>query len=235
MKNRFPRQKTAGRHRGFTLLEILAAIFILAIVVSMVMASFDGVFSNVDRINAGSDIYEMGNGALTRISADLNALHVMAYPRYVPPDMDADPNIYRLKGEVRNVSGQSFGWLRFTSLAHLPFNQEATEGIAEIIYYVRQLEDGQFVLQRSDKLYPYPEFEENESDPVVCEQLREFKLTFFDRQDRETEEWNSEDDDYEYATPKAIGIQLTIGSEETNYTFGTQITLPAYRYKPVKR
>ena len=120
-------------------------------------------------------------------------------------------------------------------MAHLPLNHDAREGIAEIVYYVQQTPANDFIIRRADKLYPYPEFEENETDPVVCEQVRGFKLTYFDTNNREYEEWDSESDDTEYGTPRAIGIELKIGDEDAPYVFSTQIDLPVYRYQPLKR
>lgn len=221
---------------GFTLLEILTAIFILAIVVSLVLSAFNGIFSNADTINIRSDLYEMGNASLDRMTADLKAIHVMPYPRYQPPQiMEDKPDIYRVKGEIHSTGGHSFAWLRFTSMAHLPLSHDVREGIAEIVYYVQQTPDDEFIIRRADKLYPYPEFEESETDPVLCEQVRDFTLTYFDASGREYEEWDSEDDDLEYGTPRAIGIKLTVGDEEVPFIFSTQITLPVYRYKPLKR
>ena len=221
---------------GFTLIEILTAIFILAIVVSLVLTAFDGIFSNADYINISSDQYEMGSASLDRLAADLKSIYVLAYPRYRPPEiMDDKPDIFRVKGETRNVGGHTFSWLRFTSMAHLPLNHDVREGIAEIVYYVQQTPEGDFIIRRSDRLYPYPEFEESEDNPVVCEQVRGFTLTYFDGNGREYEEWDSDTDDMEYGTPRAIGIKLALGDEAAPFIFGTQIALPVYRYKPVKR
>ena len=220
---------------GFTLLEILTAIFILSIVVSLVLGSFDGIFSSADYINNSTDLFEMGNAAIIRISADLSAFYAMPYPRYKPPDIDDDPELYRIVGDTRSVDGEAFSWLRFASLAHLPINQDSQDGIAEIVYYVQKSETDGFVLKRSDKLYPYPEFEESPDDPVVCEQVQTFKLVFYDVQGRELEEWNSEDDDTQYSTPRAVGIRLAVGEKASPFLFETQMVLPVYRYQPVKR
>jgi len=222
--------------RGFTLLEILTAIFILAIVISLMLSAFDTIFSNAEHINVSSDLYEMGDASLDRMAADLKAIYVMPYPRYQPPQiMENKPDIYRVKGETRNVGGHTFSMLRFASMSHLPINHDAREGIAEIVYYVQQTPTGGFIIRRADKLYPYPEFEESEADPVVCEQVQGFILTYFDGSGREYEEWDSDTDDVEYGTPRAIGIKLSLGDEAAPHIFSTQISLPVYRYKPVKR
>ena len=222
--------------RGFTLLEILTAISILAIVVSMVLGSFDAIFSNADRVNIGSDLNEMGASALDRMAKDLKAIHVMLYPRYKPPQLaDDESDIYRVEGKSSNIGGHTFAWLRFTSMAHLPLNHDAKEGIAEIVYYVQETRNNDFIIRRADHLYPYPEFEERETDPEVCEQVRDFTLTYFDAEGKEFEEWDSESDDSEYGTPRAIKIKLALGDETAPDIFTTEIALPIYRYKPIKR
>jgi general secretion pathway protein J len=228
--------KSAGSGRGFTLIEIMVAIFILAVVVSLMLTAFDGIFANADHINISSDLFEMGSSCLDRMASDLKAFHVMPYPRYRPPDiMDEKTDIYTVTGENRSVGGQAFAWLRFTSMAHLPLNHDAREGIAQIVYYVQQTRDDTFVIRRTDDLYPFPEFEERDTDPVMCEQVLGFTLTYFDAKGREYDEWDSQEDDMEYGTPRAIGIKLILGDEAAPYTFSTQIALPVYRYKPVKR
>lgn len=235
-----PSRKLAGQSRriqspGFTLLEVLVAIFIFGLVITLIFTSFDGVLSNADHVNASSDLFEMGKACLDRISTDLEDLHVATYPRYKPPDINDKPEIYRVVGGATNVGGTSFATLRFTSLAHLALNQDEREGIAEIVYYVQETDTGTFVLRRADKLYPYPEFEENSADPVMCEQVRGFELTYYDAEGHEFKEWNSEDEEYEYSTPRSIAIKLTLGDERTSYVFSTEIAPPMYRYRPIKR
>lgn len=219
------------REQGFTLLEILVALVILATIITLIFSSFEGVFSNADHINAASDLFEMGSACLNRITRDLQALHIMNYPRYQPPDIDDDPDIYRIVGTLDAGAGESFSRLRFTSLAHLPLNQDHRQGIAQIVYYIQSDGENGNVLRRADDLYPYPEFEPRPEDPVLCEQVLSFQLVFHTAQGDEEEEWDSESDDTDYSTPKSIGITLTIGDAETPYELSTEVALPMYRFK----
>jgi general secretion pathway protein J len=223
------RQRRSAGCKGFTLLEILVAMFILTIVMGLVFGSFNGVFSNADQLNASGDQFEMADACLSRNISDLEAIHVLNVPRYKPPDMDSEPDIFRIVGSNETMGGNTFAKLRFTSLAHLAPGKDADNGIAEIVYYVQPSDSDGVRLFRSDQLYPYPEFEPKETDPVMCEQLLSFKLTYFDKEGREFEDWNSEDDDYDYSTPRAIRIELKLGSEENSYEFRTAVTLPAFR------
>ncbi len=224
------RCKKAPCRKGFTLLEILVAMAIFSLVMGLIFGTFEGVFSNADHVNAGSDIYEMADACLGRMTADLSATHILQVPRFKIPEMDDDPDLYRIVGENEYRSGSTFAKLRFTSLAHLPIDGSDRQGIAEIVYYVQETENNEFVIRRKDTLYPYPEeFEENDKDPVLCENVREFKITFYDKDGDEEEEWNSDDDDYEYCTPNVIGIELKLGDEEAPYEFKTAVKLPMQR------
>jgi general secretion pathway protein J len=219
------------RSSGFTLLEILIAMFILAIVVSLVFASFDGIFSSAEHVTADSDLLEMGSVCLNRITTDLKAFHATPYPRYKPPEINDDPELYYIAGEPLTVGGHNVAKLRFASLAHLPLNQEARTGIAEIVYYALECQDNGVCLHRADTLYPYPDFEPNPNDPVMCEQVLTFELTYYDHDGRARDEWNSESQDSDYSTPIAIGIKLVLGPEASPKTLTTRVTLPTFRYK----
>jgi general secretion pathway protein J len=220
---------------GFTLLEILIAMFLLTIVASLVFTSFDGILGSSERVYQGSDTLEMGTACLDRISRDLKALHVAQAPRYKPPGIDDKPHIHRFEAEERFIGGETFTQVRFASLAHLSLNQDAMEGIAEIVYYMHHDREQGYVLRRSDKLYPYPEFEENNADPVLCELVRGFEMVFHDERGHEHKVWNSESSNFDYATPRSVAIKLIVGTETESFTLSTEIALPIYRNEPVKK
>jgi general secretion pathway protein J len=218
-------------------MEIMIAMFILSVVISLVFTSLDGVFGSADHVNAQTDLLEMAHSCMDRITSDLNAAHIMNYPRYRPPGIDDDETeaLYRIEGESVSMGGRNFAKLRFASLAHLPINRDAREGIAEIVYYILESEDGGYTLHRKDTLYPYPEFEEDENDPIVCERVQGFEVVYFDHEGRETEDWDSQSDDVEYATPVTIGIKLAVGDEQGPMVLDTRVALPVHRYKELKR
>ena len=91
--------------------------------------------------------------------------------------------------------------------------------------------DGQAVLRRADHLYPYPQFEDNPGDPILCENVKSLAFKYYDAEGTESEEWNSDSGDYDHATPEAIGIQLEIGSESESHNFETTVKLAVQRKK----
>ena len=216
---------------GFTLMEILLAILILGLVVTTILASFNAVFSTTETLDSSSKYYNMAKTCLNRMTIDLETLFVNQPPLYKAPDFDDPPDLYRIFGSQTNIGGTSFANLRFASHGHVPFENSTREGIAEIIYYVIVKNDGQFVLKRADNLYPYPTFEEKASDPVLCENVKSLAFKYYDQEGTEADEWDSDTDEYQYATPTTIKIQLELGNETESYPFETTVRLPVYRGK----
>jgi general secretion pathway protein J len=217
--------------RGFTLMEILLAFLILGIVLTTILASFNAVFSTTDTLKNSSRYYDMAKNCLNRMTLDLGALYITQPPLYRPPKFDDPPDPYRIEGSNSEIGGTSFAMIRFTSNAHIPLNQSVKHGIAEIVYYVQGKDDGQQVLRRGDHLYPYPPFEENSGDPVLSEHVKSLAFKYYDSEGSEFEEWNSDSDEYGYATPDAIGIQLELGDEAVSYNFETTVRLVVNREK----
>jgi general secretion pathway protein J len=219
----------AGQNSGFTLLELLIAIFLFSILTTTLFVSYRTLFVDTDDFESGITHYEMAQACLARITTDLRSIHVNLPPLYAKPGIDSPPGNYRVVGETDFTGGSAFGRLRFTSTAHLAPGKSNLSGIAEIRYYVHSGDEDQFVLRRSDTLYPYPPFEESNSDPVLCENVKAFQFTFYDDSGVEHETWNSESADFKYATPVAIGVELEVGDEHTSRFFKTRIALTINR------
>lgn len=215
---------------GFTLIEILIAIFIFAIVMSMLFSSFHSALSTTEAVRGAMTTNEMAKICIQRVVADLQSIYLNLPPAYTPPGMDAPPEHYRLEGDITSINGRDFSKLRFTSSAHLSLDPSGeSDGIAEIVYYVDQTEEDVWVMRRSDKLYPFDAFEANKNDPVLCEKIKSLAFTYYDEEGTEHEVWDSESLDNKYATPWAIGIVLEIGDENASQIYKTKIAMPVYR------
>lgn len=219
----------SATNRGFTLLEIMVAIFIFAVVITTVFGSFRVVFSSADAVGSDVTRFETARTCLTRMSTDLTALHVTLYPRYRVPEFNDPPDPYRLVGDSTDVAGDTFGRLRFASQAHLRLNGDTRQGVCRIVYYVHQRGEKSLVLRRSDTLYPFPEFEESEDDPILCDQILALQFGYVGADGDAVETWDSESEDNEYTTPRSIEIRLTVGTPDRPTTFTTRVPLYAYR------
>ena len=214
---------------GFTLLEIMVAIFIFAVVITTVFGSFRAVFSSADAIGGDVAIFESARTGLGRMATDLGGLVVSDYPRYVKPTFNDPKDPYRLVGDTTDVAGSSFGRLQFASLAHLSINRDSRQGVCRIVYYVHQRPDESLVLRRADHLYPFPDFEESEDDPILCDNILALEFGYLGAEDEMSDRWDSESADTDYATPRAVEIRLTVGTPTRPKPFTTRISLHVYR------
>ncbi len=208
---------------GFTLFEILIAIFIFSVIVTTIFGSYRAVFSTTEALNAGMASYEMVGGGLNRMSLDITSACVATAPGYQPPKGDSPPDPFRIVGDEGSLADGNFGRLRFASFAHIPMGKDRTGGIAEIVYYAAVLEDGSHVLKRADHLPPYPDMNTPGSDPVVIEHLKSIRFLFYDHEGIEHETWDSESREFNYATPAAVKIRVEIGDDSVSFFFETMV------------
>lgn len=215
--------------KGFTLLEIVIAIFIFAIVMTTLLGSFRAVFSSTKAVDSRAAIFDTARNCLNRMVLDLKSLYVSQPPIFRVADIDDPPDPHRIEGRAADAFDTDYPKLRFTSLAHVGFEKDIRKGIAEIVYYVAQTEDNRHVLRRKDSLYPYPEFEESGLDPILCDAIVALEFTYYDTEGTEFNEWDSESEEFGYATPNAIGIRIKIGDLSDAEEFETRIVLPTFR------
>lgn len=220
--------------KGFTLIEILLAVFIFSIIITIVFGSYNFVFSAANHADENIKVCRMASNCLIRMTTDIESLYISMPPEYSPPNFNGDPDQYRIIGSTGYSGNTDFARLRFTSHEHLPVGKnDHHKGLARIVYYVQQKNDDNFVLSRSDILSfsDSEPFEERKSDPVLCNSLISFRLTYFDTKGETYDYWDSESDDFDYSTPGAIGIQLEIAYNNTSRFFATTVYIPVYREK----
>ncbi|MGD2186067.1 MAG: prepilin-type N-terminal cleavage/methylation domain-containing protein [Desulfobacterales bacterium] len=214
---------------GFTLMEVLVAIAILAIVVTTILASFNSVFSTTEVLDESADIYEMAKNCMKRMTLDLESIHITQRPIYKPPEFDQSPDPYRFVATTKDISGTGFAEIRFTSRSHVRLGKSRRDGIAEIVYYVQAKDDGHPVLKRADNLYPYPPSDERGNDPVLSKYVKSLAFKFYDKDGTEFDVWDSDSDEFGYATPMAVAVKLELAGKTASHTFETMVSLPIAR------
>lgn len=229
-RRQFPRRLTVIES-GFTLLEIIVAILIFSILITAVFTTFRSISSSADMLQRKDAYYQAAHAALSRMLKDFESIYVTTPPLYQPPGFNATPDPYRVAGERASMAGEEFSKLQFTSFEHIAINGDDSKGIAQIIYYAHRVGTDQFVLKRSDHIWPYKSFEESSNDPILCEKLKSIQFKFFDAAGESHDQWDSDSNDVEDATPRAIEIKLEIGDESGFISLETRVTLPVYRDK----
>ncbi len=233
----FDERRGGGRVSGFTLIEIVTAIAVFAVLVTIVLGSLKFILNRSSTMEEGITVYEEARQCLDRITSDLRAVYVSVEPGYAPPDLDDDPDPYRFFCEAalaKNVR------LEFTAFSHLPLGGGIPTRAGKIAYYLEETETDGRVLMRHDEALQTGDSSRDffasdrvGTDPVLCRHVKELNITCFDRDGGEYDSWDSDSADFSYATPTAVRIRLEIDAARAPYRFETMISLPVFR-KPAE-
>ncbi len=223
----FIEQMGKTESKGFTLLEILIALFIFAIVLTTVFASYTGTLSLVDETESRAEMYDMARTALERIREDLESA-------YLPETLKEQKEAFKEEGFVgadQEINGKSADTLRFCSRAHIDFTLEG-RGLenARISYYLKESENGgSFSLYRSDT----PIFErasnENEAGVVLCDDLTSINFIYYDAYGEAHSSWDSKEGNFKNKLPSRVSVIIELSyheAKEEPLKFMTGVSLP---------
>lgn len=217
------------RSAGFTLVEILVAVVVFGVLMLTVFSSFRSFIISHGVVKSSLAKADKMRDLTVRIVSDLQSLRISLPPEYGKPDFDSPSDRFRFSGDEISVSGSVFSRLRFVSLAHISSGGDPRTGVARIVYYVRQNRDLTFDLCRADAIGRFDGIDNLSCDPALCRDIKGFNLKFIDERGNEHENWDSESDFFDYATPVAVHVRieyLYLGKLER---IETLISLPVSR------
>lgn len=211
--------------RGMTLLEVLLAMFILAMVVSMVSLSISGSVNVLEATRTQGELYHRAQIALQRISEDLASAVLVEGVEFVGLDAEQD--------------GGEADTLTFSSTAHVVFDPEHDHpGMAVIAYSVVADGDneGEFLLLRGDDLLTVTENpgQQEAKGYLLSDRLRAISFTYVDEEGEEHDSWDSEVDPDDPSAVRKLPVSVICTLEfwidrvaESSIQFTTRILLPA--------
>ncbi len=226
-----PTDSCVRNKRGFTLVEILVAMFVFAILASTLFGSFNFLFKNVDALKDAGVVHDMASRCLLRFIVDLESAQVTPRAFYTVSDSIGESDPFRIVGGVGIPGSDGEPGLRFSSRAHLPFYGHSEEDSAEIVYYFDREDDGSGVLRRADRVFAEEPFEASEKDPVVCESVESVSFAFFDGEGNRFDHWDSDSVSFDYSTPTSVEIRLGVSGKSGIFEFGTRTAIPVVREK----
>lgn len=210
---------------GLTLMEVALAVAILAIIATLTWGS---VARSFDAYEAVTDIdarYHNVRVAMNRMSRELSMAFLTSDRRHGPERM--------WKTIFKSEDGSPFQKLHFTAFAHQVLRANAKESDQSEISYFGATdpdEQGQLNLMRREDPRMDAEPDEGGRAYVLAENVKDFKLRFFDPKDDDwTDEWDTEDDqEFRGRLPSIVEITLVIEDdrgEEVKFVTKTRINL----------
>jgi len=204
---------------GFTLLEILVAMFILATVISTILGTFSETLKNINHAESHADIYQMARVALKIMNKDLEGSLIS--------------NTRSFSGQDEEIDGRDADFLSFFSTNHISFEEPGKgAGNAGISFYVLEKEEEEekgLVLYRSDVLERDETPEEKTGGAVLCEGLHSVNFLYYNSDGDEYDSWDSSDGQHKNKLPSMVTIRLEFldkSNPEAPLRFETGSALP---------
>ena len=212
--------------RGFTLLEALIALGIMAMMGGLIFGSFGPSYQLKEEVEAQADRDTGIRLAMNRMAREIS----MAY-------LSNDYDKTRYREMVTLFDGEHNAGdrdkLTFSSFSHQRLYENALESDESIIQY-RLLEStehpGQIDLLRREKIVFDDQPERGGVEDVLCEDVQGLQLRYWDATKKEwVEDWNSRDVERAGTLPFRVKISLLVGTPGSplqTYTTQTPIFLP---------
>jgi len=211
--------KRRSRTNGFTLLEVLIAIAILAVILYIIHEVFFRTVTSSEEVVAGNVVYQRARTALLRMTNELEQAYTVSRRR---------ANFTTFTGIDREEKGWPRDILHFTATSHERLAPNVRESdLCELSYFM--FEDPKtkmtVLLHREDA---NPD-EEMLSGGIVYELAEDVMALDFAYYDGEEwrEEWDSEKDGLPYAV--RIALTLADGQGKPHTFFATAQILKAIR------
>ncbi|KPK24381.1 MAG: hypothetical protein AMK69_16235 [Nitrospira bacterium SG8_3] len=227
--------KRITTRKGFTLLEVLIAMFIFAVVISTLYTAYTGTFRNIEETESQADLYQMARIVLERMTEDLESVYISPRREETEEEEEVLDPPTRFIGTRTEIEGRRLDTLRFASKAHIDLDQvEPYAGMAEIVYYVRENseEEGGFTLYRSDRANFGQGGEAGTGGWILCDRLHAITFIYYDEEGGAHEGWDSTDDLFKDKLPSGVSILLELANRtnpESTVKFMTGVTLPMSR------
>jgi general secretion pathway protein J len=206
------------RSCGFTLIEVLLAIFIGAIVLTVLYASFFQIVNAKDSAEDNLDLYHEARVIISKMTEDLS----MAYPRgMVYPVQGASASSFFV-GRAEQQVGRSS--VDFTSLSHAAGINSGDSDQAEITYYLKPVPQSDlFFLMRREN--PRIGSDSSAIEYPLSERVVGFTLTYMRTDgDEFINEWDSAQTS---SLPRAVDITLTLRSAKgEDFEFNSIVLVP---------
>ena len=215
------RRQYRTTENGFTLIEVLLAVFIGSIVLTVLYASFFQINKAKTRIEEELDLYHESRIIMSKITKDLATAFPRGLVNATTTNIEA-PFFYGTYNDGRSS-------LRFTSLSRTPMQDAKESDQSEISYYLEPIQDSDlFALMRRDD--PTIESDTGATQYPLSERVVSFTLTYLakipDNGESQgfTSDWNSNET---LSLPAAVNVNLVLRNPRgEDMQFSTMVAIP---------
>lgn len=209
--------------RGLTLIEVIVALGIMALISVVIYGAFDGMAKTRTNLEKVGDRYQQGRSAITRISRELQSAFISLHE---PLDLQLTTHKTAFIGRSDRPADR----LDFTSFSHMRVNAETHESDQnELSYFGAASPNGGVDLVRRESKYIDADPQHGGVIQVLAEDIQLFKLEYLDSV---TGQWNTSWDTTQLELkslrlPAQVRVELVLNRPNgVAIPFITKVTLP---------
>lgn len=202
--------------RGFTLIEVMIAVALLALVGVQLMVQLSSSITAKERAEAVSGRYHMVRQAVARMVKEVSMAYISTHKNALERVVDT-----QFKGEKDKISFVAFG--------NIPRRADRPESDQrEISYYIdTDDETGKKGLFRREKVNPGLEIGTKGREQLLCPEVDELEFKYWDdREEKWQDDWSTEGATSKGKLPQRVQIKMkALMRENESETFVTQTAI----------
>jgi general secretion pathway protein J len=211
------------QNKGFTLLELLLAIAITAVIITIVNFAFFQSNKNIEAVRTQREAYQTVRIVMDRMIKDLTCAYLPS-PVLRPTMTALEQSMYRFVGTDDDSNSIEKDTISFSTTTDIGFSK-VPGGICEVAYYLKLMENKKdvFTLMRREDPTPHYGPTKAGSEMELAEDVLGMNIIYIDDLNQEVKEW---DLSKKLALPKQVKVTLTFEAGKDKLTFTGTAALP---------